>query len=107
VFKFHYFFFFLSCLALYKASLRVHENSPNLYPTIHRVILRVWNFEPAYILTLDPINIEGIVEWRSYITLSFGLKTSLPCIKNNLRHVLGAVWFSLNVFLFCMYKFDI
>ena len=71
------------------------------------MIIRVWNLDPAYILTLDPTNIAGTVECRSNITLDLGRKTSFPWTKTILRQVLGAAWLSLKVFLFWRFKFDI
>lgn len=51
---------------------------------------RVWNFEPEYILTVEPTNRLGTVECRSKIIFFLGLKTSLLQIKKTLRQVAGA-----------------
>ena len=70
-------------------------------------MILVWKRDPAYILTLEPTNIEGTVECLSKMTLSLGLKTSLSCTKKILRHVLGATWLNLNVLFLAVYKLAI
>lgn len=68
MFKFQFYFFF-TCLDLYKASLRFHVSEPNLSPTDHLVIIRFSHFKPEYTSISCPKKTKGIVVELLYVFL--------------------------------------
>jgi hypothetical protein len=92
----YYLLFFLDFLALKRAKCRFQVNSPNLKPTIHRLINRLWKAFPVYTFVLSPTKVKGIEDDLSKITFCLVRWILFSVIINTLRQVAELAYLSLN-----------